>query len=126
MTSAPDWGDHLDDETTAFGEEPVDGIVFVPPSESPELRLGSVYEQVAPQHGRAPGTSVRRRDMGPVAPWTPRTPAAEGQPHTGGSEQGWADRLAGPARIFARIALLALPLLALLWLVRLGQSLVHG
>lgn len=107
----------FDDGTTSFGDGPVDGLVFLPPSDSPELRMKP--RTPTPQ---APRRSAPRNT--PVAPaptshWTPG-PVNEAAPERTPGPLG------KPLRVLLTVALAALPLLAAAWLVRLGLSLVGG
>lgn len=127
VSNEPDFyaDEQFDDGTTAFGEDEVDAIVYLPPSDSPELRASQNRNAMTPQF--QPSTPMPiPPDESPVEPWTPPThdePTAAStskMPETLGKAASEATNTV--VRVGIGIALVALPVLAVLWLIRTGMS----
>jgi len=106
--------DDFDDETTSFADGPVDGLVFLPSTDNPELRMRPA-QPTAPSHSYHPVTPRRSARPGPTAPWTPGPPV---EPESTPRDRSWT-----APRIAVTVFLAVLPIAAGLWLVRLGLTL---
>lgn len=109
--------DDLNDETTPFGAAPVDGLVFIPSADSPELRMKPAASAM-PSPNYRPVTPRRSTPRGPTTPWTP---GPQGEADLNRSRAHWS-----PLRLLVATGLACLPIAAGLWIVRLGLNLYGG
>lgn len=115
-----DTNDDPEDGTTAFGDEVVDGFVFVQSTDSPELRSprdGKPFEPRITYRGPAPERTVNP-EVGPWSPGPPPAPSALDKATKHG-----VSGLRTPLRIAGGLLLISVPALVVLWIIRVGMTL---
>lgn len=113
-----------EDGTASFADGPVDGLVYVQNSDSPELRRRDDVTAMEPRltiNEPAP----QQRQTQPVEPWTPGAPPADTARSSEVAKQG-TQALRTPLKIVGGLILVAIPILVTLWIVRTGMSLYGG